>query len=248
MSDSEPTPPRDQPAPPAARATPAEEIVVFISHRDGQCAECGEELGRGRWIKLERDQPLCLACADLAHLEFLPRGDAALTRRATKHSPLRAVVVEWSRSRQRYERQGILVVPAAVRRAEDECLADADVRARRRAREVERRAATEPAYVAAVTDAIRARFPGCPPDEAARIAEWTCEKHSGRVGRSAAARELDATALRLAVVAHIRHEHTDYDARLMRHGDRGLARSEIAAEIDRVLARWQAGGPTRQVE
>ena len=196
---------------------------------------------RGNWIRLEREQPLCLACADLAHLEFLPRGDAALTRRAGKHSPLRAVVVEWSRSRQRYERQGILVAPAAVRRAEDECLADADVRARQREHEAERRVTTEPAYVATVTKALLEQFPGCSPDEAARIAEWTCEKHSDRVGRSAAAKELDRAALRLAVVAHIRHEHTRYDALLMRQGDRGLARAEIAADIDRILARWEAG-------
>lgn len=234
MTDSGPIPPRSSP-------TPVDEIVVFISHREGKCAECGEEWDRGSWIKLERDQPLCLACADLAHLEFLPRGDAALTRRATKHSPLRAVVVEWSRSRQHYERQGILVTPTAVRQAEAECLADADVRARQRVRNAERRAAAEPAFVATVAAAIRTQFPGCPPDEAARIAEWTCEKHSGRVGRSAAAKELDQPALRLAVVAHIRHEHTRYDTLLMRHGDRHLARAEVAPEIDRVLQRWQTG-------
>lgn len=241
MSDSEPVLPRTKPAPSVAHAAPAEEIVVFISHREGKCAECGEELVRGSWIKLEQDRPFCLACADLAHLEFLPRGDAAMTRRASKHSPLRAVVVEWSRSRQRYERQGILVTPTAVRQAETECLADADVRARQRVREAERRAAAEPAFVATIAAAIRAQFPGCPADEATRIAEWTCEKHSGRVGRSAAAKELDQSALRLAVVAHIRHEHTRYDTLLMRHGDRQLARAEIAPEIDRVLRQWQMG-------
>jgi hypothetical protein len=224
---------------PVENATDAsEEIVVFISHREGTCAECGEALGRGRWIKLEREKPLCLACADLAHLEFLPRGDAALTRRATKHSPLRAVVVEWSRSRLRYERQGILVTEGAVRQAEGECLADAAVRERRRERETARRAAAEPAYVATVTAALRAQFPGCPADEAARIAEWTGEKHSGRLGRSAAAKALDPAALGLAVIARIRHEHTNYDERLMRHGDRRRARQEVAADIDRVLAQW----------
>lgn len=216
----------------------AEEIVVFSSHREGTCAECGEALGRGRWIKLEREKPLCLDCADLAHLEFLPRGDAALTRRATKHSALRAVVVEWSRSRQRYERQGLLVTEGAVRQAEGECLADTAVRARRRERETARRAAAEPAYVATVTAALRAQFPGCPPEEEARIAEWTCEKHAGRVGRSAAAKALDPAALGLAVIARIRHVHTNYDERLMRHGDRRQARQDVAADIDRVLANW----------
>src|SRR5688572_6239741 len=75
----------------------SDEIVVFIVSRDTQCAECGEELGSGRWLRMEQDKPLCMSCADLAHLEFLPRGNVALTRRATKYSPLRAVVVQWSR-------------------------------------------------------------------------------------------------------------------------------------------------------
>ena len=62
------------------------------------------------------------------HLVFLPRGDAALTRRASKYSTLRAVVVRFSRSRERYERQGLLVEEAALTRAEQECLSDAEAR------------------------------------------------------------------------------------------------------------------------
>lgn len=117
--------------------------------------------------------------------------------------------------------------------------ADAGVRERQRQRAAEKREALEPAYVRAVADALREQFPGCPPDEAARIAEWTCQKHSGRVGRSSAAKELDPRALRLAVVAHIRHEHTPYDDILMRTGDRSHARAGVAEKIDAVLARWE---------
>ena len=40
---------------------------------------------------------------------LLPAGDMALTRRATKYSGKSATVVRFSRSRGRYERQGILV-------------------------------------------------------------------------------------------------------------------------------------------
>lgn len=61
----------------------SEDIKVFISHRDSKCDECGEELGRKAWITLEENKgALCLACADLDELVFLPSGDAALTRRA----------------------------------------------------------------------------------------------------------------------------------------------------------------------
>jgi hypothetical protein len=65
-----------------------EDIVVFWVRRDTVCAECGTELEHGSVIRIEQDGALCLACADLGHLVFLPRGDVALTRRATRHSKL----------------------------------------------------------------------------------------------------------------------------------------------------------------
>src|SRR5438445_7744439 len=106
-----------------------DEIKVFISHRDSTCGECLEELGSKAWITLVRDKgALCLSCADLDQLIFLASGDAAVTRRARKHSLLSAVVLKWSRARKRYERQGLLVEERALELAEDECLADADLR------------------------------------------------------------------------------------------------------------------------
>ena len=89
---------------------------------------------------MEGAGPLCLACADMDHLAFLESGNAALTRRAKKASGLSAVVVRFSRSRRRYERQGILVEEPALERAEAGCLADDQVRARRRERDAARRA------------------------------------------------------------------------------------------------------------
>jgi len=47
-----------------------------------------------------------LDCSDLGRLVFLRSGDGALTRRAKKASRLSAVVVRWSQTRKRYERQG----------------------------------------------------------------------------------------------------------------------------------------------
>ena len=107
------------------------DLKVFISSRDSTCDECGEDLGRRAWITLVEDKgALCLACADLDHLVYLPAGDAALTRRARKYSTLTAVVLKWSRARKRYERQGLLVEAEALEQAEQECLADSEVRAR----------------------------------------------------------------------------------------------------------------------
>jgi hypothetical protein len=81
------------------------DLRVFISTTDSTCDECGEELGRGAWITLQKEKgALCLACADLDHFVFLPPGDAAITRRARKYSTLAAVVLKWSQARKRYER------------------------------------------------------------------------------------------------------------------------------------------------
>ena len=60
--------------------------VVFEILRDSECTECGVELPSGSMLFLEAEQALCLACAGMGELEFLPAGDMALTRRATKYS------------------------------------------------------------------------------------------------------------------------------------------------------------------
>src|SRR6266545_2833192 len=94
------------------------EIVVFSIVRESTCAECGIELYKGSFLRMEKERPLCMPCADLDNLMFLPSGDTALTRRARKHSTLDAVVVRFSRTRGRYERQGVLVEEAALAQAE----------------------------------------------------------------------------------------------------------------------------------
>ena len=215
------------------------EIVVFKVRRAAKCAECGDDLGGGRMLRREGDGVLCLSCADLDGLEFLPSGDAALTRRARKYSTLQAVVVEWSRSRKRYERQGVLVEPAAVLKAEAECLKDADLRARQRLRAALQREEVDRSFVASFASAIQSAFPGCPPPEAARIAEHACRRYSGRVGRTAAAKELDPDAIRLAVIAHIRHTHTTYDRLLSQLWDRAAARDKVRENVTAILLQWE---------
>ncbi len=218
-----------------------DELKVFISHRASVCGECHEELGRHAWVFLAGDRgALCLSCADLDHLAFLPSGDTAVTRRARKLSTLSAVVLKWSRARKRYERQGLLVEEDALHQAEASCLADEEVRARRRERAAERRADQDQAFVARFAERVRALFPSCPADRETVIAEHACQKYSGRVGRSAAARRLDDEAVRMAVVAHVRHAETDYDERLARGEERQDARALVRREVDRVLALWQA--------
>ncbi len=213
-------------------------IVVFWARRAATCDECREELPPGSFSRLEAGDAHCLACADLDHLVFLPRGDAALTRRAAKHSGLSAVVVRWSPARKRYERHGILVDEEALARAEAECLADADRREAQRLRAVEARAGEDTRFVAAFADAIRHHFPGCTADTADAIARHACARYSGRVGRTAAAKAFSEETIDLAVRAHLRHRHTTYDELLMRGWDRHEAREAVRAKVDELMARW----------
>lgn len=219
------------------------ELVVFEKVSDeGACSECGEELSKGDYLLMEKGEPLCLRCADLDRLVFLPSGDAALSRRARKHSPLSAVVVRFSRARKRYERQGLLVTEEALDTAEEECASDAPERAAARARAAVGRQEEDKEFVAALTEAILARYPGCPPVEAREIAAHAGRRSSGRVGRSAAGRALEAKALDLAVMAHIRHTHTNYDQLLMDGTDRSDARALVREEGERVLVKWGSSG------
>ncbi|MGD0698234.1 MAG: DUF2293 domain-containing protein [Terriglobia bacterium] len=188
---------------------------------------------------MEKGQPLCLTCADLDHLVYLHRGNTALTRRARKHSSLSAVVVRFSRARKRYERQGILVQEAALDEAQEECLSDEEVRDQRRQRDTLRRQEEDQQLVKQMTEKIQGLFPGCPPKEALAIARHTATRSSGRVGRSAAGRALEEGALRLAVIASIRHKHTEYDELLMSGLDRTNARCEVQDRIQEVLSNWE---------
>src|SRR6516225_6366583 len=176
------------------------EILVFFVRRDAKCGECGNDLLSGTMITLEKERgALCLRCADLDHLEFLASGDAAVTRRATKYSKLRAMVLQWSRTRNRYERQGILVEAEAIEKAETECLEDAERRKRQAERRALRAAELDQVFVKQFAQAIRQQFPKCPAPDTNRIAEHACLRSSGRIGRTAAAKELDSGSIYLAV-------------------------------------------------
>ncbi|MED5812863.1 DUF2293 domain-containing protein [Mycolicibacterium sp. 050232] len=212
------------------------DIVVIIALKEWTCTSCGET---GDILSMEDAGPMCLHCVDLGHLEFLPAGDAALTRRTTKASRLSAVVVRWSRSRKRYERQGILAEPEAIERAEQECLSDAEVRARRREREQVRRTEKDRQFESEFATAILAQFPLCPASRADAIARHTAARGSGRVGRSAAGRAFEPEAVRLAVAASVRHEDTDYDELLMSGVDRLSARDRVHDTVETVLNSWR---------
>ncbi|MEH2491506.1 hypothetical protein [Bradyrhizobium sp. AZCC 2230] len=96
----------------ADKASRAPELVVVQPLKtEWTCHRCG---GTGDLLIMETPGPACLRCAGLDDLEFLPAGDALLTRRVKANSTRYAVVVRFSRTRRRYERQGLLVEPHAL--------------------------------------------------------------------------------------------------------------------------------------
>lgn len=227
----------------AAAALPASAprtgFVVVQPLRRKHCAGCRR--GPLPMLVLEDAAPRCLDCADLGHLVFLPRGDAALTRRSREESGLSAVVVRFNRRKGRYERQGVLVEEVALTRAEERCLADAEARQRRRIRDARRRAAQDERFAEAFAAEILRLFPGCPGERARGIAAHASVRGSGRVGRSAAGRALSEGAVVSAVVASVRHLDTPYDRLLMSGVPRYEARRRIAPDVEARTRGWRDG-------
>lgn len=96
----------------AETASRAPELVAIQPlNTEWVCHRCG---GSGDLLMMEAAGPACLRCAGLDDLAYLPAGDALLSRRAKAKSSRHAVVVRFSKTRRRYERQGLLVEPQAL--------------------------------------------------------------------------------------------------------------------------------------
>lgn len=86
---------------------------------------------------------------------------------------------------------------------------------------------------------IRTAFPRMPANEVQSCARHATLIGSRRVGRSRTAGQ----PVYLAVVAHIRHEHTDYEALVAEYGGdehaRACARDEVWPDIQATLKKWR---------
>jgi hypothetical protein len=210
---------------------------VISPHNAWTCASCSDT---GDFLRMDKAGALCLDCADLGHLEFLPSGDAALTRRATKAGRLPAVVVRWSTRRNRYERQGILAEAVAIEQAARQCLSDADLR-------VAGNASRAVGPIKMCTSAVSSPPPSV---SSSRGVRSTAPRRSHFMRRHAAAavwdeappgRALDRDAVCLAVVASVRHVDTDYDVLLMSGVDRESARAQVHQRVEDVVNAWRDG-------
>ncbi|EHK44025.1 hypothetical protein TRIATDRAFT_244959, partial [Trichoderma atroviride IMI 206040] len=105
-------------------------------------------------------------------------------------------------------------------------------RERRRGAVERRDAATEDAFAAT----IKRLFAKIPGEDLKKILRHALRKRSGRVGRTGKL-DLDRKAY-LAVQAHIRHRHTDYDKITNESKDRDAARDATRGKVSRVLVEW----------
>jgi len=131
------------------------------------------------------------------------------------------------------------VEESAIQRAEQECLDDADLRARRNERAADRRMELDQEYVDRFAKQVHELFSNCPVGREQIIAEHAYQKYRGRVGRSTQAKNLDEKSIPLAVIAHIHHTETNYDELLMQGMERSSARDEVKGVISKVLGNWK---------
>lgn len=111
------------------KANRAPDLVAILPvKREWKCHRCG---GTGDFLVMEKPGPACLGCVGLGDLEFVPSGDALLTQRVREKSARPAVVVRFSRNRGRYERQGLLAEPDALRQVRRDLAPNAPVRTHR---------------------------------------------------------------------------------------------------------------------
>lgn len=86
---------------------------------------------------------------------------------------------------------------------------------------------------------VRERFPRCPEREVHRIARYACNRRTDRVGAlSEAGSGYLAEAAELAVVAHLRHHYTSYEALLDRGIERDEARALVRSRVSELLRAW----------
>jgi hypothetical protein len=98
--------------------------IVYAITRASRCYGCDTRLNVGDIIKMRNKdddrEVLCRTCAGLSDFELLPKGDAKLSRLASKYSSTTFTVMQWSELWKCYERVGILVTPDALLKAKNE--------------------------------------------------------------------------------------------------------------------------------
>lgn len=216
---------------------------IFLTKKKTlKCSSCGKSIASGEAFvaESEKHKGTCFSCSRYVQASFLKPGNAALTRRSKKHSSYCGVVFVWNAKRKRFERRGQYVEAEAILKAQRECEADQAERKLKNERAAIKRAKQEKVYIAEFSKAIRSLYPNCPKDREFAIAKHACEKYSGRVGRTAKAKEFDKKMIDLAVEAHIRHTETNYDSQFGVGKTKRSIRSDVKPYIVSTMRRWSS--------
>lgn len=215
--------------------------VYLTQQLNLSCSKCKRAIKQ--WdrfvVESENSRGLCFKCSPFTEKEFLPSGDSAMTRRSKKHSRYCGVLLEWNSKRRRFERKGQCVEADAIIKARAECKADADKRKIINTKLAFKREMADKIYVADFAKAIKQRYPSIPKGRELAIAKHACEKYSGRVGRSASAKQFDGDMIDRAVEAHIRHHETSYDSEFGKGKAKRVIRSKIKPVVVKYLSDWR---------
>ncbi|MBL4704415.1 MAG: DUF2293 domain-containing protein [Flavobacteriales bacterium] len=214
---------------------------IYLTKKEKlRCNVCRNPVRLGQAFVAEQEHHVgtCMACSPFSGATFLPPGDAALTRRSKKHSSYCGVLYGWNRRRKRFERKGQYVEAKAIELARKECFEDKQKRAVKNEKAAVVRAEQDIIYIAQFAEAIRKRYPNCPKNREVLIAQHACEKYSGRVGRTANAKQFDGEMIDLAVEAHIRHKETNYDNQFNSGKTKRVIRANVKQDITVILKKW----------
>ncbi|KAK0637421.1 hypothetical protein B0T17DRAFT_485061, partial [Bombardia bombarda] len=167
--------------------------------------------------------------------QFVPKGDVYITKNCRKRTheadqPLYVVVSK------DHKPLG-LRCPTSIY---DAVLADHQATASKRADAVQKRDA---AIEGSFENTIVKLFPKIPKAAIPKIVSHAVKKHSRRVGRAGTV-DLDER-VHLAVRAHIRHVHTDYDQLLKAGMGKQAARGKIWDKLNETAKEW--GGRSAKV-
>jgi|SRR5690242_3507289 len=91
-------------------------------------------------------------------------------------------------------------------------------------------------FIESVTTELETQFPEMPEKDRVLALKHGFKKHSGRVGRTGKI-PLPRKVL-LAIIAHVRHRHTKYDALLAGGVERPAARKAVNGKIECVMQNW----------
>ncbi|KAJ4416028.1 hypothetical protein N0V85_002442 [Neurospora sp. IMI 360204] len=165
---------------------------------------------------------------------FVPKGDVYITKNCRKetHSAGQTVYVVVNKRRKPIG----LRCPASIVKAVQE---SNQATAAKRAEAVQKRDA---AIEGDFEEALKRLFPNTPKASIPKIVSHALKKRSRRVGRSGTV-QLD-DKVKLAVRAHIRHQHTEYEQLLRQGTNREKARIQVFSKLNEIARLW-GGRPAK---